>query len=319
MAETLMSMAEAGKYTRPLTTGVQVKIVEEEPMLDFIKWKQLPKGNSSYEWFEESDLPASAFRAVGGSWTASTGILVPRFEPISILGGEVKFDVFIEDTQGDKLPGFIQHHLEMKMRAVRNDWLQEFFEGDTGVDTNGFDGLRVRATESTMDFDMSGSGSSDRAALTLAKLDEVLDAVHGPNGQKVIAMNQWLRRKVSALVRAAGQAREVVDRTGFGQQLEAYALAPMVVIQKENDMSTILDFDEDPGDGGDDTASVYVIKFGDEEDVFGILGNGGAWELRGITDEAEASPQSIRRVSVYPGLVTAHPRAFARINSVGKI
>lgn len=317
MAETLMSMAEAGKYTNPLTTGVQLKIVEEEPMLDFIKWKQLPAGMSTYEWFDETDLPGSAFRAVGGSWTASTGIMVPRFEPISILGGEVHFDVFIEDTQGSKFPGFIQHHLDMKMRAIKNDWLQELFEGDTGIDVNGFDGLRVRAAESSMSFDMSST--TDRAALTLEKLDEVLDAVHGSNSLAIIALNQWLRRKVSALVRAAGQSREMVDRTAFGQQLQAYALAPMVVIQKENDLSTILDFDEDPGDGGDDTASMYVIKFGDEEDVFGILGNGGAWELRGITDEAEDNPQSIRRISVYPGLVTAHPRAFARLHSIGKI
>ena len=318
MAETLMSMAEAGKYTRPLTAGVQVKIVEEEPILDFIRWKQLPKGNSSYEWFEESDLPTSAFRAVGGSFTADTGILVPKIEPLSILGGEMEFDVFIEDTQGDKFPGWLQHHVEMKMRAIKNDWLQEFFEGDTGIDVNGFDGLRVRATESSMDFDMSAS-STDRAALTLEKLDEVFDAVHGDNSGKVMTSNQWLRRKVSALVRSAGQAREMVDRRNFGTQLQAYAGVTMVVIQKENDMTTILDFDEDPGDGGDDTASLYVIKFGDEEDVFGILGNGGAWELRTISDEQEDNPRSLRRISVYPGLVTAHPRAFARLNSIGKL
>ena len=318
MAETLLSMAEAGKYTRPLTAGVQVKIVEEQPLLDFIKWKQLPAGTSSYEWFEESDLPTSAFRAVGGSFTADTGILVPRIEPLAILGGEMEFDVFIEDTQGSKFPGWLQHHVSMKMRAVTNDWLQEFFEGDTGIDVNGFDGLRVRATESSMDFDMSAS-STDRAALTLEKLDEVFDAVHGDNSGKVMTSNQWLRRKVSALVRAAGQAREMVDRRNFGTQLQAYAGVTMVVIQKENDMTTILDFDEDPGDGGDDTASIYVIKFGDEEDVFGILGNGGAWELRTISDEQEDNPRSLRRISVYPGLVTAHPRAFARVNSIGKL
>jgi hypothetical protein len=319
VAETLMSMAEASKYTRPLTAGVQVQIVEEEPLLDFIHWKQLPAGTSSYEWFEESDLPTAAFRAVGGGFTADTGILVPRFETLAILGGEMELDVFIEDTQGSKFPGFIQHHVEMKMRAARNEWLSEFFEGDVGVDTNGFDGLRVRASESSMDFDMSGTGSTDVAALTLAKLDEVLDAVHGANSAKVLTMNQWLRRKISALVRAAGQARELVDRRNFGEQLEAYAGTPLVVIQKEHDMSSILDFDEDPGDGGDDAASLYCIKFGDEEDVFGILGAGGAWELRTIADEQESNPRSLRRVSVYPGLVTEHPRGFARLNSIGQI
>ncbi len=319
MAETLMSMAEAGKYTRPFTAGVQVQIVEEEPMLDFIRWKNLPAGTSSYEWFEESDLPTSAFRAVGGSYTADTGIFLPRIEPLSILGGEMEIDNFITDTQGSKLPDFVTRHVEMKMRAVRNDWLLEFFEGDVGIDTNGFDGLRVRATESSMDFDMSGSSSTDVAALTLAQIDEILDAVHGRNGDKVICSNQFLRRKVSALVRAAGQTREMVDRRNFGEQLTAYAGTPMVVIQKEHDQSSILAFDEDPGDGGDDAASLYIIRFGDEEDVFGILGAGGAWEVKFITDEQESNPRDLRRIDVYVGLVTAHPRAFARLNSIGQL
>lgn len=320
MAQTLMDLTEAAKVTRPLTTGVRVKIIEEEPIFDYIHWMQLPPGTSQYEWYEESDLPTAAFRAVGGSWTADTGILVPRFEGLAILGGEMEMDKYLEDTQGNKFDGWIRHHAEMKMRAASNKWMLELFEGDVGIDPNGFDGLRVRAAESSMNFDMSGSGSTDVATLTLAKLDEVFDAVHGGNGFKILAGNQWLRRKISALVRAAGQAREMVDRDGvFGQQLQLYAGVPLVVIQKEHDMSSILDFDEDPGDGGDDAASMYCIRFGNEEDVFGILGNGGAWELRTIADEQEANPRSLRRVSVYVGTVTAHPRAFARLNSIGQL
>jgi hypothetical protein len=314
-----MTMAEAGKYTDPFTAGVHVEIIEEEPLLDHIMWKNLPAGNSSYEWFEEADLPTAAFRAVGGTFTADTGIIVPRLEPLSILGGEMELDVFIEDTQGSKLPSFIAQHVAMKMRATTQKWLLEFFEGDVGVDPNGFDGLRVRASESSMDFDMSGTGSTDRAALTLAKLDEVFDAVHGSNSSKILACNQFLRRKVSALVRAAGQAREMVERRNFGEQVEAYAGVEIVVIQKEHDQSSILDFDEDPGDGGDDAASMYVIKFGNEQDVFGILGAGGAFELRSITGEKELNPRSLRRISTYVGTVTAHPRGFARLNSVGEL
>ncbi len=317
MAENLMTMAEAGKYTDPLTAGVHVEIIEEEPLLDFIQWKNIPAGNSSYEWFEESDLPRAAFRAVGGTFVANTGIIVPRLEHLAILGGEMELDVFIEDTQGSKLPDFIARHAAMKMRATTQKWLTELFEGDVGIDPNGFDGFRVRASESSMDFSMSSG--TDVATLTLAKLDEIFDAVHGSNSGKILACNQFLKRKVSALVRSAGQAREMVDRRNFGEQLEAYAGVKMVVIQKEHDQSTILDFDEDPGDGGDDGASMYVIKFGNEQDVFGILGAGGAFELRSITPEKELNPRSLRRIGAYVGTVTAHPRAFARLNSLAQL
>ena len=49
----------------------------------------------------------------------------------------------------------------------------------------------------------------------------------------------------------------MVDRSDFGTQLEAYAGVTMVVIQKEHDQSTILDFDEDPGDGGGSILEAY--------------------------------------------------------------
>jgi hypothetical protein len=137
---------------------------------------------------------------------------------------------------------------------------------------------------------------------------------HG--GPNVIMGNQFGRRKVNALVRAAGQAQETVSGT-FGKQFTSYAGVPYLVIQRENDMTSILGFDEDPGDGGDDSSSLWLARFG-REDCFSILGNGGAWEVRDF-GEQQAAPRVLGRCQIYVGLVTKHPRCIARVSKWGQI
>ena len=71
------------------------------------------------------------------------------------------------------------------------------------TDPNEFDGLKNRLTGSQV-IDMGATDGGD--ALTLPKLDELMDAVTG--GPDLILCNKTMRRKVNSLVRAAGQAIE---------------------------------------------------------------------------------------------------------------
>lgn len=312
MADVLLTLAEAGKTTDPLTAGIQTILVQETPVLDMVPWETLPQGKNSYGYFEETNLPTATFRAVNSGWDADYGIIIPQSEPLSILGGEVEIDQYIIDTMGGKLnPGIKARQYAMKARAAKEKWLETFFEGDTGVDPNGFDGLRARVTGTSLDFEMHASNAT---ALTLAKLDEVDEAVVG--GPTARFMNAFIKRKINALMRAAGQAREQVGGS-FGRQYDSYADVANFKIQRENDLSSILAFDEDPGDGGDDASSIYCVRFGDEH-VMGILGHGGAWDVKDF-GEQEAAPRVLGRLSVYPGLVTRHPRSFARLHAVGEL
>ena len=318
-------MAEGGKVTSPtisqeLTVGLQNLLAQEEPLLDFLHWQKIPQGSMTYKWLSPSQAPTAAFRAINAAWDADGGIWIPKQETVAILGGELEIDKAILDMMGgDYTTGIRSRQLRAKVLAIKEKWLETFLEGDRGVDAASFEGLRTRVNGTGMDFDMSGSSSTDRAALTLGKIDEVMEAVIGTTGQKVMLTNQWIRRKVNALVRAEGQAREMVS-TKFGVQLPAYAEMPMYKIEKRSDMSTILDFDEDPGDGGDDTTSIYIVNFadGEEEGVFGLMGHGGSWEVTPF-GEQESVPRNLDRFTAYVGVVTAGNRPFARINSVGKI
>lgn len=314
MADSLVDLVTAGIVTDPLSVGLQTMIREEEPLIDRMPWVTLPQGKDAYTWYREIGLGTAAWRAVNSTYDADHATWTQRRAGLSILGGEVEVDSFIKNTMGSGIGDIKDQLYKAKMRAVKLEWLESFFEGDSGVDTNSMDGLRARLGGSNADFPMGGSANTDAIALTLEKLDEVLDFIRGD--ASAILMNQFLRRKVNALRRAAGQAQEMVD-ANFGKQIPSYVGVPMLVIQREDTMSSILGFDEDPGDGGDDAASIYVAKFG-REDVFNILGYGGAWQVHDM-GEQQAAPRHLGRIELYTNVVIKHPRSAARISRIGQL
>jgi hypothetical protein len=146
-------------------------------------------------------------------------------------------------------------------------------------------------------------------ALTLAKLDEAIDAVQG--SPDVLFMNKILRRKVNTLVRAAGQAQEVVSGA-FGQQLSAYASIPIGVIEDGRDGSAILDFDE--ADSAGDAAScssIYCVKFGLAEYVSGLqAGN------MDVLDQGLYGTFYQTLIEWICGLGVFHPKATSRLQAI---
>lgn len=317
-----MTLADVALVTStPESVGVRQMIMEENPIMDFIEWASVGLGQNAHRWLEEVGIGGAAFRAVNGTYTTSVAQLRPYNEPLAILGGELAVDIAIPRLYGDAMPGGIMgYQLGAKARAAYRKFEETWFEGDTGVDPNSFDGLRVRAVERNMEFDASGASSTDRTELTLSMLDEVFDAVVGP---KVVHTNQWLRRKVSALIRASGGAREPVSGE-FGRIFDTYAGVPIVIQERRNDMTTILGFDEDPGDGGDDSASIYVVHYGgvdEDQAVIGIASVAGAWEAYMLTPEggAEASPLLKARLEVYVGQAVHGNRAVARLKGIGQL
>ena len=151
-----------------------------------------------------------------------------------------------------------------------------------------------------------GSGGG---TLTLAKLDELIDAVVG--SPDLLMMNKTLRRKVNALVRASGSAMETVSDQ-FGRQLQAYAGVPIAVVEEDNEEDQILDFDEDDNTGSLDTASIYAVRFGLPY-LHGI--ETGPLDARDL-GEVDDKPALRTRVEWYSGMVLKHPRAAARLRHI---
>jgi hypothetical protein len=307
MAFTLLEGAKYGDDVK--RQGVIKVISETSPMYEKLTFKSI-KGNA-YRYNIEQALPSVAFRGVGDSYTADTGVINPVTENLVILGGEVKIDRFIVSTMGN-LQDIKAAQFAMKSRAMGFKFSENFFEGDQDTDLNAFDGLRKRLVGDQKILQASGGG-----ALTLAKMDELCDAVIGGKPD-FLFMNKIVRRKLTTLAMSTYSSGPLIsygsDKT-FGHQVTNYKDIPIVLMENELDGSTILDYDEDPGDGVSDTASVYAVRFGDDY-VHGITGDGGSFMDVKDFGEMESSPQHLGRIEWYVGLCVVHPRAGARLYGI---
>lgn len=299
-----VTLAEAAVLS---TDQVQAAVIEtfvnESPILARLPFMEI-EGNA-YQYTQESALPGIGFRAVNAAWTESTGAFANFTEGLKIMGGEFYVDRFIQRTRSNLRDQFAtQARLKAKAAAIK--FTETFFEGDDTVDVNSFDGLRVRLTGAQV-----LSAGTNGAALTLDMLDDLLAGVTG--GADAIFLDQWLIRKINKLVRSSGQV-ELESREAFGRNVLVYNNVPLVDAGKGLDGTTsILGFDETQGSSAI-TASIYAVKFGEEEAVSG-LANGGLPEVYPL-GELQAKPSYAGRIEWYVGIGIFQGKAAARIKGL---
>lgn len=300
MAVTLAQAANAS--TNMLQRGVIQVFIDESPVLDRLPFMEI-NGNA-YQYTKESALPGIAFRAVNAAYTESTGAVVPSTVGLKIFGGDADVDRFIARTMGNlNDQRALQTRLKAKAAAVF--FTQNFFEGDSGVNPDSFDGLRTMLTGAQVI-----SAGTNGATLTLDMLDDLIAAVIG--GPDVLYADDWLIRKINRLVRATGQA-ELQTREAFGKIQRVYAGIPIMNAGLGVDgVTRILGFDETVGASAV-TASIYAVKFGDSEYVAGLT-NGGidVYDL----GELETKPAFRTRIESYMAIANFNGKAAARLKGV---
>ncbi len=302
-----ITLLEAAKHSQDeLERSVAKIIVEASPVLEVLPQKTI--NGPAFRYHRETSLGTMSWRGVGGTYTPDAGVINPLFEPLVILGGEVRIDNFEIEVMSNLL-NLKAEKYRMKARQAGIVFSEVFFEGDTAVDAFQFDGLRKRLT-GTQSILMGAGG----ATLTLALIDELLDAVLGDGMDKTLWMSPTMRRKVTTLVRAVtGSGLISFTQDVFGKQQLAYAGTPIRVVRREDDGTSFFGYDEDPGDGVSDTASIYCTRMGSDF-LHGIQSK----SLPTVKDfgEVEAGPFHLGRIEWFTGLVLKHPRAAARLRGI---
>jgi hypothetical protein len=299
-----ITLLEAAKLVQnPLKRGVIEIFPRVSPVLERLPFFNV--NGQAYKYNQEQTMPGIAFRGVNESYTESTGIVNPQVETLYILGGISAVDRALVKTQGN-VNDLRAVYDAMKAKAAALEYTKKFFKGDNSTDPNEFDGLENRLTGNQV-LDQGSTSGGD--ALTLAKIDELLDAVQG--GANVLFMNKTLRRKVNTLVRAAGQAIETVS-DAFGRQIPAYAGVPIAVVEEDKDGNQILPFTEDnPGGGSAASSSVYAVRFGVAEYVSGLQAGDMDVEDLGLNrTKYETLIEWITGMGVF------HPKAVARLQGI---
>lgn len=301
-----LTLLEAAKLMQnPLQRGVVEVFPRTSPVLERLPF--MPVSGNAYTYNQEQALPGVAFRGIGENYTESTGVVNPVTERLVILGGVSDVDRALVKTQGN-VNDLRAVHDGLKAKATSLKFTRTFFKGDSETAPREYDGLQKRLTGNQLIAMGSTSGGD---TLTLAKLDELVDAVTGR--PDVLFMNATLRRKVNTLVRASGAAIETVN-DAFGRRLEAYGGVPIGVIEEDETGTAILGFSEaNPGGGSAVGTSIYAVRFGVGEFVSGLQ----AGEMDVIDQGLYSGGVAYRTLIEWIcGMAVFHPKSAARLYGI---
>jgi hypothetical protein len=252
-----LTLEEAAKLSNDmLLQGVVETIVKDSPVLQRLPFIEIVGNGLTYN--QEKTLPGIDFYDVGDTWVEST----PTFEQITanlkIMGGDADVDNFLKSTRSN-VQDLEAAVIELKAKALRDKFEEIFIYGDATTSPKQFDGLRVLVdTESEGDqvIAMSDTG----ATLTLAKLDELIDAVKGGKPDMLL-MSRRSRRKINALVRAAGGMTET-DRDKWGNFIQLWDGVPIGTNDWILNTHAVSDGVESGTTGGT-CSTIYAVQFGE--------------------------------------------------------
>lgn len=299
-----LTLLEAAKLSPdPVQSAVIEMFARQSDILAALPFETIPGGAVTYN--REGALPGVAFRGVNESYTESTGVINPITDSVVIAGGDLDVDRFLIETRGAQQRAV---QTEMKVKNIADSWTTKFIKGDSTSDPREFDGLQARLTGNQL---IEAGSTNGGDALSLAKLDQLIDAVDNPTH---LIMSKAMRRRLSAAARLYTVGGYVTyDLDAFGRRVMFYNDLPILVAYSQNGGTEPLGFTEVGSGGATATAtSIYCVSLGSGR-LSGIQ-NGGM-SVRDL-GEQDSKPVFRTRVEWYAGIALWHGRAAARLRGI---
>ncbi len=312
---TVVTLADTATGMEPsIERGVVKTLVEETPIARVVPFKEIT--GPAYQWHQEQTLPSVGTRAIGGSYTSSKGSHIPKMRDLKIMGGSVEIDQFILATQGTQMaePEKVKQY-RLWAVAMSRSLDNFFFNGDDDTNPNDPRGLKkiiaeeLASTQNIMQ--VTGGGQ-----LTLAKFHQAVDTTVGAPGTLHAFMNRKLWRKLGDLIDAqTGAQRIEVGKDKFNMPSFSYQGVQLHIMERKEDGTTVLDFNEDPGDSTSDTASLYILSLNEDNGVHGITA-GGMLTPKMTDYGIIIPPNHLGFGEWYYNFVVKHPRAATRLYGI---
>jgi len=252
-----LTLAEASKLSNDmLMQGVVETIVKESPVLQSLPFVEIVGNGLTYN--QEKTLPTIDFYDVGDTWNESTPTFEQLTAQLKIMGGDADVDNFLKTTRSN-VQDLQAAIIELKAKALRQKFEDTFIYGDTTVSAKQFDGLRKLINTGSSSAQVIAMGAAG-ATLTLDKLDELIDAVKGGKPD-LLLMSRRTRRKINALVRAAGGMMDT-SRDQWGNFVQLWDGIPLGVNDWIKDTHVVADGVETATTGGT-CSTVYALQLGE--------------------------------------------------------
>jgi len=250
-------LEEASKLSNDmLLQGVVETIVKDSPILQNLPFIEIVGNGLTYN--QEKTLPTIDFYDVGDTWAESTPTFEQKTATLKIMGGDADVDNFLKATRSN-IQDLEAAVVELKAKALRRKFEETFIYGDATTNPKQFDGLRELIDTATASDQVIAMGDTG-ATLTLDKLDELIDAVKGGKPD-ILLMSRRSRRKINALVRAAGGMIDT-ERDNWGNFIQLWDGIPIGVNDWILDTHVLTGGVETATTGGT-CSTIYAIQFGE--------------------------------------------------------
>lgn len=211
--------------------------------------------------------PTADFRAINNEYTPSEVTEARYTTDLKVLGGSFQIDRVLA---GVAAGAEVTLQMGQKIKATRTRFQDEVINGDSDVDTNGFDGLDKALAGSSTEMvpDPGNSKIADWTSITsvddtphmaMDLLDEFLALMDGE--PTMIIGNKKALAKVRSVARRAGYYSR--DRNDFGQSVERYGNVSLV----------------DPGDKAGSTDPIVPIETRYDKWTVTVTATGGTYTL----------------------------------------
>lgn len=301
-----LTLVEAAKIAMGRDETLKATIMElyarSSDIMQFLPFEGITGNALTFN--RERTLPSVGFRALNEAYDEGTGKVDKITESLVIAGGDLDVDVMLVKTGNSDQRGVQE---AMKIKALSLAVTKTIIKGDSESTPKEFDGLQVRCTG---DQKIAAGSTSGGDALSLAKLDELIDAVEDPTH---LVMNKTMRRRLSAAARlytVGGYITYELD--AFGRRVTKYNDLPILIVDKDNNYDDIMPFTEAASSGTAQCTSIYCLSLADN----GVVGlQNGAMEVRDL-GEIDTKPVFRTRVEWYISLAILRAKSAARLWAV---
>jgi len=306
----LQTIAEADKYSRTqLMRGVVEEIIDASPMFAFLPFDEILGNSLTYN--RENTLGTVAFHNPGETWTESTPTVTAVTATLKIAGGDADLDNFLAVTRSNE-QDLRATMLSLKSKALTRSIENELIYGDVDdIDVKGFDGLHEILGVVTGGQDVLAGATTVGGPGTFSKLDEMIDLVK-PGPPDALIMSRRSRRQIKKLARSQGWDLALSTPSGLNRPINFYNDIPIFINDFIEDTEDVVDGGFG-GKAGDDTTSIFGVKFG-AEGLHGIDSPGGI-QIDELGD-LETKDAKRYRVKWYLSLVLMSTKALARLSGI---
>jgi hypothetical protein len=291
-----LTLAEASKLSNDvLLAGVIETIIKDSPILQVLPFIEIVGNGLTYN--RENAAASAAFYDVGDEWSESTPTFTQVTATLKIVGGDADIDNFLLSTRSN-LQDLEAAVVQLKAKAVQQKFEDTFVNGSVSVDARSFDGID-RLCDSGQSISMGVNG----AALTLSRLDELVDLVKGGKPD-ILLMSKRSRRTLNNLARTAGGFLEA-DRNEFGQMVQFYDGIPVGICDYISDSQTV--------GTSSDCSTVYALALG-EGALAGLTSPGGLQIER--VGSLETKDATRTRIKWYCSMALFNTLKLARLTGI---